>query len=1175
MRAWLRKLSVLVIVMVSLASVQPELLAMRAWNGTGEGLSSYTSEEESGIPIVVDHEPAATIFLSVYANRQVVKAAQRVTEYVYKSTGATLPIVVMNGVDEEAEGGVHLYIGTTGPRSDVGMELDVQEMDDDGFIIRAGNDSVTVLGPSVSGTDYGVNEFLERFVGVRWLMPGPDGEDVPQLSDISVPLGDVADQPVFRNRVLSPISPEYSGGGENDSILLEWGKHNRLYMRVKQQHNMWNLFPPSKYGPSGTDPHPEFYPVRNGQPYIPASGIRTGWQPCFTNATAAEAILTIKDYFRQHPEETSYSLSVNDGGGFCSSDTSALSDTYYGWVNQVAQAVLLDYPDKWFGLSAYAEVVNPPSFPLNARVVPYVTKDRLAWLDPNVEAQGKALMEDWSEVSVNVGAYDYIYGNPYVLPRYYPHLMAEHYAYDEQLGVKNQYAELYPNWGEGPKAWLSAKLQWNPSLDVDDLLDEWYERAVGEDAAPYLKAYYDHWEEFWTERVQTSTWFQPNYLIMRYDNASYLDIVTDEEIAWSRTQLETAHALAETAQQKARAILLLKAFEYYEVSSLSYPKHHDAPGDETAAMDLLEDSSQGFGERLRLAQKRLEMLDDYAADPVLKHVWNPKGPNAQSTLLWSGWNYSDFWNLVGYMRDEEPTGGPVRDRTAELAHAAVPSAQRDFAQLLLYGLSNGNLVQNGSFEQAGPSPTDADDWTLWQSYTGTRRIERVTGIADDGSASLLIAGTGWGGPQQIVPVEQGLANFKLRYYTPSGTEKGTLQLGFNLLDEDQVRIGDVRGAQHVLQETAGSWTEAELNTEVPLTSKNKAVKFLQLLTIVDTGSVTAAVYVDQAQIYNVNTSSTIRNADLEKRDIGNADAWSLLPNSTGTIGIQRVENKALTGSASLRINGAGYGGPVQTVPIAAGATTMKVSYFVPAGTTSGNVQLGMNLLDANGVELASKRSALQLLASTAGTWYEFVWEPYPGGSIPATIGGKAVKKAQILIQAGLSSVPIYIDDVVLLNGGATSIALNGSFENPPASAPNWTIRPGSASTITLQRSDTVAYTGTSSLRIGGTGYGGPGQIISVLPGTVMMSVYYYAPPSATGNIQLRYEMLDEDGNALGTAQSPINPLASTAGQWSEFVWNSVLPATKSGKPVKQVLLYVNAGLSANPVYVDDFRFYTR
>ncbi|HCU33987.1 MAG TPA: hypothetical protein DGT21_00660, partial [Armatimonadetes bacterium] len=63
--------------------------------------------------------------------------------------------------------------------------------------------------------------------------------------------------------------------------------------------------------------------------------------------------------------------------------------------------------------------------------------------------------------------------------------------------MKAHYAEIYPNWGEGPKPYIHLKLWWNPDRDVDALLDEWYVRCVGPDAAASLKQYYAIWERFW------------------------------------------------------------------------------------------------------------------------------------------------------------------------------------------------------------------------------------------------------------------------------------------------------------------------------------------------------------------------------------------------------------------------------------------------------------------------------------------------------------------------------------------------------------------------------------------------------------------------------------------------------------------------------------------------------
>ena len=83
-----------------------------------------------------------------------------------------------------------------------------------------------------------------------------------------------------------------------------------------------------------------------------------------------------------------------------------------------------------------------------------------------------------------------LYGTPYCLPRVWFHHMADYYRFGHGQGVRALYAEAYPNWGEGPKLYVSLKLQWDPERDVDALLDEWMIRCVGRRAARPLARYY-------------------------------------------------------------------------------------------------------------------------------------------------------------------------------------------------------------------------------------------------------------------------------------------------------------------------------------------------------------------------------------------------------------------------------------------------------------------------------------------------------------------------------------------------------------------------------------------------------------------------------------------------------------------------------------------------------------
>jgi hypothetical protein len=477
-------------------------------------------------------------------------------------------------------------------------------------------------------------------------MPGSDGYDIPRTTTIKVTEGIIKDQPVFFSRLYS---------GSPAGCQLEWADFNRIHGRVQFHHNIFRLFPQSKYGKT----HPEFYPMKDGKVrYIPESDSDDyTWEPCLSApGSVEEAVKNIIAYFKEYPDDTSFSLGVNDSYEFCrcptclariSGDKNYLgfvdySNMYYEWCNKVIEGVLKVYPDKWFGCLAYYNVSTPPTtVKLHPRLIPYITYDRMAWIDADAKAAGHTNTESWQKASTNLGWYDYIYGTPYCLPRVYFHESAKYLSYGAQHGVRAHYAELYPNWGEGPKPYIFAKLWWNPNRDVDALLKDWYERCVGPDAAPYLAEYYAIWERFWTKDIRNSDWFIPS-TFMNFSSASYLADVKQEDIRKSRELLETAIAKCRTEKQRARAQILEKAFQYYEASALAY--QGDLPASaailtEDQALKVLSDSETAMS----MDQKRRYLVTDvYTSDPILKH------PRGIDSFAGTNWGTSGIWRVVHY-----------------------------------------------------------------------------------------------------------------------------------------------------------------------------------------------------------------------------------------------------------------------------------------------------------------------------------------------------------------------------------------------------------------------------------------------------------------------------------------------------------------------------------------------
>ena len=700
------------------------------------------------LPIVENGKPTAVVVLSEKADAQTRQAAKLLVEYVRESTGAELPVVKGRVVQGRAGGEndlpTRIWVGETAKAEAVASAL--EGLSPDGFVIRGTEKGdIVIAGASAWGTEFGVCEFLERYVGVRWLMPGENGEDVPRRESLRVPVEEVRREPAFFSRQFSGLA---------SSQQLEWARRNRMHGSIAFHHNLHRLFPPSKYGTT----HPEFFPTRKGERYIPTNDNTHGWQPCFTaEGIVDEAVKNICEYFEKHPDVNSYSLGVIDSSGHCECEECLAMDPeepnflgrrnvsrrYFTFCNAVVERVLEKYPDKYFGCLAYSEVAQPPEgMNIHPRIVPFMTYDRMKWADPELRAEGHRLTEWWQRSSPTVGWYDYIYGTPYCVPRMWPHLMGEYYRYGYKHGVRAAYAEAYPNWGEGPKLWVSLRLQWDPNQDVDALLKEWYERAVGPEAAEDLAAYYAIWEDFWTRRVLDSAWFTKGGQYLTFSSPAYLADVTDVDVSKSRTLLDRVVAKAKTEPQKARAGLLRRAFAYYEASALAYPRGEAAAPaeitDEAGALRQIETVARKAG----MAEKRRRLVEgEFAGDPVLKH---PLGLDRYPMLQGNGWTGGGLWPLVEWIREHD---GPAKTRLKALADSDQRTLRMQARAVL--AIAGGRLEAinaDPSFEDTSRAVSPA--WSPWVKR-GKGRIVSSPKAAHTGKNGLVFQGVQRGGASSV------------------------------------------------------------------------------------------------------------------------------------------------------------------------------------------------------------------------------------------------------------------------------------------------------------------------------------------------------------------------------------------------------------------------------------------
>ena len=804
--------------------------------------------------IVENHQPRATIVVNVNAGDQVKTAAKTLQTYIEKSTGAILPLRNMPG------SGININVGETDYAK--AHHLNPGDLDQDGFVLQGVNDTnFAITGGSDWGTEFGVDDFLERYLDVRWLAVGDLFTDVPQHATVDIPAAKIRQEPVIRSRQLGPIGFEHDYSNIKFQSMPwsaykmydEWGRFNRLYMRTQFHHNLYKVFPVTEFGES----HPEFYPLINGKRILPKNdNDASTWQPNFSAPGSVDtAVAQIEKYFSENPQAGSFSLAINDSQNFDQSPETlqrrqqlgGLPDEYAIWVNDVASKVLLKYPDKTFGFLAYLNLRTPPkNVKYNPHAVPYITYELSRWNDPAAREFAQNLARQWQTSAKQIGWYDYFYGSFYMIPRSFEHAEADALRWLSQNGVKNYYAEDNPNFGEGPKDWVQTKLLWNPNQDVDALIDDWCTHAVGSKAAPSLEKYYALWEKFWSQDLPKSSWYNRQADYQSFAITDYLLDVPRDYLEQSDHFLDEAVRLADTPLQKQRAEKLQQMWRFYKASVIArqgdeYWKTADLQN-ENDAIELLQKCT----EAIEQSQQRLQIMSDLRNDDF--YGYSIYRITSKADLIGDNWGASSLWSLLPWVNKSTF----VRDGLEKIAQAPqnplwrlsgsgqdIPlqnAAPKIAAQVLKAGQGDmPQLLQNNSFEKG------LDNW----SSSGFHLSGEV---AQDGSKSTF-TNTSGATLSQKVAYTPGDYYVIFHAYTPRVTSaKVTLSLtAINQLNRQRGRnLPSGTIALH-----AGKWS----TFVIPVTLTDlRVTDTMSLLVRVKTEDMQPgdAIYMDDIRIYLVD-----------------------------------------------------------------------------------------------------------------------------------------------------------------------------------------------------------------------------------------------------------------------------------------------------------------------------------
>ncbi|MCK5802218.1 MAG: DUF4838 domain-containing protein [Lentisphaeria bacterium] len=680
--------------------------------------------------------------------RTIRNMADTVADYVRQSTGADLPII-----DRKTEAlpkeGVLLHIGRS-EYVDRLMGDELAGMDQTGYIIRAtGGRNLVVAGQTPEGTEFGTYEFLEQFVGIRWLMPTKVGEHVPKQVNLGVPGNtNIIDEPAFMQVPGIAFMPTHKA----------WARKMRFWTRLRFHHSLVKLFAPQMY----KETHPEFFPLKHPDDpkrYVPANDKDYHWQPCFTApGIVDEAARRIIGAFDRAPSYKSYSFGVNDSNDYCQCETcrkeyikgekflgyASYSDCYFKFCNAVVDKVLAVHPDAWFGLIAYSHVGAPPvKVEVHPRIVPFMTYDTMQLIDPDRRERHEKLLQAWQRKCTFIGRYDYTYGDHHVPPRIYIHHWAKYVRWARDHNVRAWYAETYPFFGEAPKYYVMAKIWWNPDRDVDTILDEWYRLSFGKAAGP-MKAYFAHWEDYWTRRVRDTGLFlalkNSQYCM---GNPGFLEALTEEDIQIGDAFIAQAQTLADTPETKARVEVMALSWQYYRTVMGDFFARGKGASQLSAeqALAILNMDRDTLDNGVQKMRKKME------AHPILVFSWNrsyPYDSSLRQPILDAG------QTLLARPSER------LRQKFLELAQSDRAKLAAQAGTFLKISESDAtNLVPNPGFE----AENSLDGW--WAgTHFGTGSVKITKHKPHQGENAVVVQSTwdGYGGVFRTdVPIEPGKA----------------------------------------------------------------------------------------------------------------------------------------------------------------------------------------------------------------------------------------------------------------------------------------------------------------------------------------------------------------------------------------------------------------------------------
>ncbi len=447
--------------------------------------------------IAKDGKAKAVIVVCEKAAIQEKHAAHELADFLNQVTGRDFKIVSSFSPAQPS-----LLVGTDAARF-ADPNFSTKDLGSEGIVIHTSGNNLILAGGHPRGTLYAVYTFLEDQVGCHWWAPGES--TIPKNSNLAINEINIRYVPPFEYRYafwFHTFDADWAVRNKNNGgymSRLDEKRGGKLDI-VGWCHTFYQLIPPDKYFTQ----HPEWFSLIDGNRKFDRA------QLCLTNKQMlAEFVKNLKERLRQNPDALIASVSQNDWDGRCQCDACKQIEEKEGspsgpliqFVNAVAESIEKDFPKVTISTLAYNYTQKPPKFVTpRANVCVWICTNGTSYTSPLISddkanVQFRNTLNGWARICKRIYIWDYVTNfTHYTLPNPNLQILApniNYFASHNVVGVFSQGAHTSSGAEMAElRAWLIAKLLWNPKLDDRQLINEFISGYYGP-AGIQIKAYLD------------------------------------------------------------------------------------------------------------------------------------------------------------------------------------------------------------------------------------------------------------------------------------------------------------------------------------------------------------------------------------------------------------------------------------------------------------------------------------------------------------------------------------------------------------------------------------------------------------------------------------------------------------------------------------------------------------